>query len=86
VMPRLHVCGRIHKARGVEAVDWGWVQWGYDRVHMGEGGVGTVVVMLGAWVVSWMSGKRRGKGVCVNAAVGEFGAGDGRVEGVVVEV
>jgi hypothetical protein len=24
--------------------------------------------------------------VCVNAAVGEFGAGDGRVEGVVVEV
>jgi predicted phosphodiesterase len=86
VMPRLHVCGHIHKARGVEAVDWGWVQWGYDRVHMGEGGVGTVVVMLGAWVVSWMSGKRRGKGVCVSAAVGDGGDGNGRIEGVVVEV
>ncbi|KAF2824312.1 Metallo-dependent phosphatase, partial [Ophiobolus disseminans] len=73
VMPALHVCGHIHRARGKEVVDWNLVQWAYDRVTMGEGGLGTVVVMLIAWIWGWVvyvgCGKRVGQTVFVNAAV-----------------
>jgi Icc-related predicted phosphoesterase len=82
VKPRLHVCGHKYNARGLEVVDWGWVQWGYDMVNMGEGGVGAVLVTMGAWVSGWMMGKRRGKMMCVNAAMREDERGE---EGVVVE-
>jgi hypothetical protein len=51
-------------------------------VNMGEGGVGAVLVTMGAWVSDWMMGKRRGKMMCVNAAMREDERGE---EGVVVE-
>jgi Icc-related predicted phosphoesterase len=75
VKSRLHVCGHIHRARGFESVDLGAVQWWYDEVNMGKGGLGMVLGMLGAWVWAWVmwvcGGKRVGKTVFVNAAVAE---------------
>jgi hypothetical protein len=62
------------------------VQWGYDRINVGEGGVLTLVLMLGAWLWGWIcGGTRRGEGVFVNAAAREDGSG-GEEEGVVVEL
>jgi Icc-related predicted phosphoesterase len=52
VKPRLHVCGHVHAARGVEHADWGWLRWGYDAVCRGEGSVGVMLGMLVAWL--WM--------------------------------
>jgi len=86
VRPKLHVCGHIHKARGVEIVDWSAVQWCYDQVTMGEGGLVVMLGTLGAWVWAWMlwmvRGKRVGKTLFVNAAVAE---NEGE-EAVVVEI
>jgi hypothetical protein len=82
VRPRLHVFGHIHKARGMEVVDWGWGQWGYDSVYMGEGSIVTVMVMVGAWMRSWIVGARKGRGVFVNAAI----RNDGDEEGIAVKL
>jgi predicted phosphodiesterase len=87
VKPRLHICGHIHQARGKEVVDWGTVQWGYDRVNVGEGGLGVLLVMLGAWLWAWMGWvigvRREGRTVFVNAAVEE---NEGKEVVVVVEM
>jgi hypothetical protein len=74
VRPRLHVCGHIHRARGVEHVDWNLVQWGYDDISMGKGGVVTLAIVLGVWVWSWVmcgigGGRRERRMTFVNAAV-----------------
>ncbi|KAH7062894.1 Metallo-dependent phosphatase-like protein [Paraphoma chrysanthemicola] len=95
VKPQVHVCGHIHCARGVEVLDWGWVQWGYDIIVAGEAGRGwrlgwrvcVLVLMSLMWIWEWISWvilgrKRRGMGWIVNAAI----VGDGRVEGVVMEI
>jgi hypothetical protein len=56
VKPKVHVCGHIPEARGVETVDWGYVQWGRDSMCLGDGswkGVSKLVVLLVAWMWSW---------------------------------
>jgi predicted phosphodiesterase len=35
--PKVHVCGHIHQAQGLERVDWGLVQRGCDGVCSGKG-------------------------------------------------
>ncbi|KAH7070983.1 Metallo-dependent phosphatase-like protein [Paraphoma chrysanthemicola] len=93
VKPRVHVCGHIHCARGVEVLDWGWVQWGYDGVVAGVTKwrwgwrVCVLALMSLVWMWEWSSWvilgrKRKGLGWIVNAAI----VGDGREEGVVVEI
>jgi Icc-related predicted phosphoesterase len=73
VKPILHVCGHVHKARGLESVDWNVVQWGYDRMNLGKGNVGVFGIMLGAWVGMWvrwaLGWKRTARTIFVNAAV-----------------
>jgi predicted phosphodiesterase len=73
VKPRVHVCGHIHSARGVEHGNWGRLRWGYDAVCSGEGGVGAVLRMLAAWVWLWLLctlGAKDGQTMTsVNAAV-----------------
>jgi predicted phosphohydrolase len=39
VRPRAHVCGHVHRARGVEWADWGRVASVYDMMNMGGGGM-----------------------------------------------
>lgn len=89
--PRVHVCGHIHCARGIEVLNWGWVQWGYDGVVSGETSwvwrVYVLVLMSLMWILEWISWvtlgrERRGAGWIINAAI----VGDGRVEGVVLEI
>jgi Icc-related predicted phosphoesterase len=76
--PRLHVCGHIHSARGVEQRKWEWLEQGYDAVCRGEGRVSTMPMMLASWVWSWVlfALGRESKGIMtsVNAAVvGDWG-------------
>jgi hypothetical protein len=90
VKPRLHVCGHIHAARGVEHADWGWLRWSYDTVCRGEGGVGVVLSMSVVWMWMWIlhaCGKeRKGKMTSVNAAVvGDWGLAEGD-ESIIVEL
>jgi predicted phosphodiesterase len=94
VKPILHVCGHVHKARGVEAADWNSVQWGYDRFQLGEEGIGVAIATLGAWIWTWMSwvvgGERKRQMVFVNAAVRDHESAvageEEEEEGIVVEV
>lgn len=90
VKPRLHVCGHIHVARGVEHVDWGWLQWGYDTVVRGEERVFTEVIMFLAWVVMWVRyfvfGPREMESTFVNAAVAQPKGVVGGDETMVVEL
>ena len=90
VKPRVHICGHIHQARGTEVVNWDGVQWGYDSVSMGEGGVLTLLMMLGAWILEWvgymLGRKRKGRTTFVNAAVeGRTGLIEGD-DTIVVEI
>ncbi|KAF1913355.1 Metallo-dependent phosphatase-like protein, partial [Ampelomyces quisqualis] len=39
VRPKVHACGHVHGARGVQVCDWGWVHGDYDGAKMGEGGI-----------------------------------------------
>jgi hypothetical protein len=84
VKPRLHVCGHVHAARGVEHADWSWLRWGYNAVCRGEGSVGVMLGMLVAWLWMWIlyvcGRQRRGEMTSVNAAVvGEWELADGIV-------
>ena len=90
VKPRLHVCGHIHVARGVEYVDWGWLQWGYDAACRGEQRIWMLVIMLVVWMNMWLRyavlGPRRTRSAFVNAAVvGPRGVFEGD-ETIVVEL
>jgi Icc-related predicted phosphoesterase len=73
IRPRLHVCGHIHAARGVERGDWGWTRWGYDAACRGERGTDIVLVMWAGWIYSWIlcicGRERKGTMTSVNAAV-----------------
>ena len=78
VRPRLHICGHIYVGRGVEYVDWGWLQWGHDVVSRGDQRnlvlrMMTMVMMLVAWMYMWMRyavlGPGKSVSTLVNAAV-----------------
>jgi hypothetical protein len=89
VRPRLHVCEHVHKAKGVEVVDWNSVQGCYDGSGHGEGGVVMLPRMVAAWVWEWVrcvfGGRRRGRGWFVNAAMRE-GEVEGKEDGTVGEI
>ena len=81
--PRLHVCGHIHSARGVERRSWEWLEWSYDTVCRGEGRVGTMLIILASWVGAWvlyaLGRENRGVMTSVNAAVvGDWGLAEGK--------
>jgi hypothetical protein len=73
VKPRLHICGHIHAARGVEHTDWGWLRWGYYSMCRGEGGLGIMLrimlVRVWMWILYACGIKRQSRMTSVNAAV-----------------
>lgn len=90
LQPRLHVCGHVHAARGIERSDWTRLKWYYDSVCRGDGGMGSVLCMLGVymwlWVLCVCGMRREWTTTSVNAAVaGEEGLVEGE-DSIVVEL
>ena len=77
VRSKVHVCGHIHVGRGVEVLDWGWLQWCYDRMCIEDGGalmrMGNLIAAIVAWVCVWLrylvlGVRREGRSTIINAA------------------
>jgi predicted phosphohydrolase len=74
--PRLVVFGHIHAGRGVEHIDWDYVQSIYDEVVVGDAKLLSVILMafvflIGKiwYIVSLSQRQRQGVSTLVNAAV-----------------
>jgi hypothetical protein len=72
--PRLVIFGHIHAGRGIEHIEWGYVQSVYDRVVVGDAGLLSVILMAFVqlagkiWYIVSRS-QRQGASTLVNAAV-----------------
>ncbi|KAH9897918.1 metallophosphoesterase domain-containing protein 1 [Cubamyces lactineus] len=81
VRPRLHICGHIHAARGVESLTWTKAQAAYERILARTGGWWDLLVVFFGGVFGRTSAKE--STILVNAAsLGGFR--DEQVRGAIV--
>lgn len=92
VRPRLHVCGHIHGARGVEALLWGRAQLAYEELCAGRSGWWGLVRLIRFTVTEqvmrvFQMGEGVGKGtLLVNAAAVGGVKDDQRRGAILVEI